>query len=134
MSPSPSATGSPSPPPTGTGTPTASGEVRLAEPPPGATVARSRLAFGVETGALAAAEVRVVVRRAADGAYWSAATGAWQAEPVENPALRVGTSWRLPVEGPARRGFVGTTVTVQAVVIGPAGRFQMREPATVHVR
>lgn len=134
VSPSPSATGSPSPPPTGTGTPTASGEVRLAEPPPGATVARSRLAFGVETGALAAAEVRVVVRRAADGAYWSAATGAWQAEPVENPALRVGTSWRLPVEGPARRGFVGTTVTVQAVVIGPAGRFQMREPATVHVR
>lgn len=118
--------------------------VTAAEPTPTAQLAittsagpvpRSRLAFTLTSGSLNPSEVRLVIRRNADGKYWDAATATWKAEPVRNPmAAGTGGTWHLVIAGDARRQFVNTTVTLQAFAVAGGTDYRSATQPTVAIR
>ncbi len=125
--------GEPTPTPTPT-TPAPSPEVQPVRPAPGAVVPRSRLAFVVDTGALAVATVRFVIVRTEDGWYWDAEAGAWTEARVENPATETEEGWELAVSGTARRLFNDVDVSIEVIAEGDDGAYTSAAPWEVHVR
>jgi hypothetical protein len=108
---------------------------QLAFPAPAGPVPRSRLTFAVQSGNLAPAQVRLVIRRPADGKYWNATTSTWQADPVQNVMAAAGSGrWELPITGTARRSFVHTTVTIQAFATASGTEYRSAATATITVR